>query len=326
MSIVSGSSASGPQREIGTTTPREKKGILAGAIAGATGAIPVNFLRNAVSLITEAKKNLAVSGSKGKAQLKGIDSRKAHATGSAKKAKKSKSSQRSGRSKRSGASQDIEDSEETPENHEVEEKKLTAITETGESNKEDEQEKKREELYSRLRQLAEDGGTSDLQNIIDVAWDVFGDVTYVYDGLRAAREHFANSDEELSKNLSNSTLAAGDILFKENEPNIRAGWMFGPGKKETNDYRECVIGHKTVSGTLGAVYAKAEGNLDSFNKIIDTLFKYLQIDLKAQESTMDPNHLRHINDDLFKVRVSSQTVKEFDLLLRDMQEFYGTNG
>lgn len=325
MSIgVSGSSESGSKRDLGVPTPREKKGILAGAIQGAY--ITVSFDKRASSPISEANKNVAIIGSKGKAHLKGIASRKAHSTGRPKKAR-SKSAARSSRSKRSGAAQDIEDLEETSQTPETEEKNLIAITEAGESSKEEDQGSKREELYAKLRELAERGETSDLQNIIDAAWGkkgVYDDVTEAYDGLRAAQDHFRESEEEQLKNLSNSTLAAGDILYKENGPDIRAGYLFGPGTSETLSYRQYVLRFEKVSETFGAIMEKAEGSPNLFNKEIDKLIKGIQIDIKAQESTLDPSHLRQIMQGLFTVQICSQLEKECSLLLRDMHSFYGT--
>lgn len=324
MSIgVSGSSESGPKRDLGVQTHREKKGILAGAIQGAY--ITVTFDKRASSPISEANKNAAISGSKGKAQQKGIASRKAHGTGKPKKAR-SKSAARSSRSKRGGAAQNIEDQEEASQTQETEEKNLIAITEAGESNKEEQEERKREELYAKLKKLAQSGETSDLQNIIDAANGVYSDITEAYDGLRAAQEHFGESDEEQLKNLSNSTLAAGDILYRENGPDIRTGWLFGPGTPETLSYRQYVLRFEKVSETFRAIMEKAEGDPRLFNKEIDKLIKGIQIDIKAQESTLDPSHLRQIMQGLFTVQICSQLEKECNLLLRDMHSFYGTNG
>jgi len=327
MSIgVSGSSESGPKGDFGVHQPREKRGILAGAIAGAN--IPVVFAPKSTSPLNEANKNAAISGAKGKSHQRGIASRKAHGVSKPKKSR-GKSAARSSRSKRGRAAQDIEEAEEAPEAHEPEEKNLAAISETGESNNhEQEQQEKREQLFSRLRLLAEEGGTSDLQNIINVAWGkngVYEDVTAAYDGLRAAQEHFGQSEEELLKNLSISTLAAGDILYKENGPDIRAGYLFGPGTTETLSYREYVLRFEKISETFQALMEKTEGNSKQFAKEIDKLIKGIQIDMKAQESTLDPSHLRQIMQGLFTVQICSQLEKECNLLLRDMHEFYGTN-
>lgn len=321
---VSGPSESSHKKDLGIQTPREKKGILAGAIAGAN--IPVVFDKRGNSLISEASKNQAISASKGKGGLrKAIASRKAHSTVRPKKAK-GKAARRAGRSKRSGAAQDIEDLEETSETPETEEKNLFEITESDESSKEEHQEGKREQLFAKLRLLAEEGQTSDLQNIIDAAWGkngVYEDVTEAYDGLRAAQKHFSESDVELLQDLSDSTLAAGDILYRENKPDILTGYLFGPGTPETLSYREYVLRFKKVSETFTAIMEKVEGNSRLFIKETDKLIKGIQIDLKAQESTLDPNHLRQIMRSLFTVQMCSQLEKECDFLLRDMHTFYG---
>lgn len=323
MSIgVSGSSESGPKRDL-TVQPREKKGILAGAIAGAN--ISVVFAPKSISLISKASKDAAISGSKAKAHHRGIASRKAHGTSKPKKTRGKAT--RSTRSKRGRAAQDIEEAEEAAEAHEPEEKNLVPVSETGESShQEQDQQEKREQLFSRLRQLAEQGETKDLQNIIDTAWGkngVYDDVTEAYDGLRAAQEHFGKSEEEQLKNLSVSTLAAGDILYKENGPDIRAGYLFGPGTSETLSYREYVLRFEKVSETFQALMEKTEGDSKHFTKEIDKLIKGIQIDIKAQESTLDPSHLRQIMQGLFTVQICSQLEKECNLLLRDMHEFYG---
>lgn len=184
---------------------------------------------------------------------------------------------------------------------------------------------KHQELFDRLEQLAREGKSTGLPNIIDAAWGkngIYEDVTEAYDGLRAAQQHFGEKDEELLKNLSNSTRAAGDVLYKENGPDIRTGYLFGPGTDETISYRESVVRFEKVSDSFKAIIEKVGGNGRLFTKEIDKLIKLIQIDLKAQESTLDPSHLKQIMQGLFKVQMCLQVNSESALLLRDMHNLY----
>ncbi|PWU07416.1 MAG: hypothetical protein C5B43_00435 [Verrucomicrobia bacterium] len=337
MSIgVSGSSESGPFRDV-SVQPKEKKGTLEARTLAASAHVSANiavvYQRTSPSPITEASKNItSIAGTSGKKGIfKGISTRRADSTGRPKRAK-SKKAKKSGKSKRGGSVEDSEDIDEASQTPETEEMELTAITETGESDKEEyEEEQRREEFFARLKELAQSGESSDLQNIIDAAWGangVYEDVTDAYDAIRAAQDHFAQSDEELLKNLSNSTLAAGNILNREEGPNIRAGYLirevspFAYGK-EVKSYRDHVIAFTTVPEAFKSIFEETNGNPREFSKRIDTLTKYIQIDLKRQESTLDPVHLKYNMSQLYIVQMCGQVEKEVSLLLRDMQNFYG---
>lgn len=322
---VSGSSESGHKKDVGTPVPKKEKGILVGALPGVN--IPVIFDQKSTSPF-EDPKNPSVTSTGGgrRAHLK-IATRKATATGRPRRAR-SKSIKKTSKSKKSGS---IEDIEETPveedEIHETEEKEISAVVELSDFKKEDQNQEKRQALFDRLEILARQGPITDLQAIIDTAWGkkgVYPDVTDAYDGLRAAQQYFGAQEEDLLKNLSHSTQAAGDVLYKENAPDIRAGYLFGPGTEATLSYREHVLRFEKVSDTFQAIMTKAEGNSRLFSKEIDKLIKGIQIDIKAQESTLDPSHLRQIMQGLFTVQICSQLEKECNLLLRDMHNFYGT--
>lgn len=331
MSIgVSGSSESGHKKDLGIPVPREKRGILAGALAGANIVIFDQTSSSSSSPITESSKSISVTPSGGgrRALLKGIATRKASSTGRPRKAR-GKSTKKASKSKKSGNIEDIEDtSADEDEIHETEEKGISAILEIDDFKKEDQSQEKRQELFDRLEKMARQGPITDLQVIIDTAWGkkgVYEDVTEAYDGLRAAQQYFGENEQELLQNLSHSTRAAGDIVYRENAPDIRAGYLFGPGTEATLSYREHVLRFEKVSDTFQAIMNKAEGDSRLFSKEIDKLIKGIQIDIKAQESTLDPSHLRQIMQGLFTVQMCSQLEKECGLLLRDMQSFYRTN-
>lgn len=186
---------------------------------------------------------------------------------------------------------------------------------------------KDQELFDRLEHLAREGKITSLPDIIDTAWGkngVYDDITEAYDGLRAAQKHFGEKDEELLQNLSHSTRAASDVLYRENGPDIRTGYLFGPGTDETTSYRESVIRFEKISDSFKAIMEKVDSNPRLFTKEIDKLIKLIQIDLKAQESTLDPNHLKQIMQGLFKVQICLQVKTDCDLLLRDMHNLYQT--
>lgn len=322
---VSGSSESSHKKDLGIQTPKEKKGILARAIAGAQVPVPVTFIKTSPSLISEAGKNVIAAAGKLGASLKNIALR-ASSPGRPKKPRGTKAAKKSSRSRRSGNIEDLEGPEPEEETHETEEKGIIAIASIADFKKEDQQQGKREELFARLEKMARKGPITDLQDIIDTAWGkkgVYEDVTEAYDGLRAAQEHFGTNEEEVLKNLSHSSRAAGDVLYKENGPDIRAGYLFGPGTAETLSYREHVLRFEKVSDTFQAIMEKSQGDSRLFAKEIDKLIKGIQIDIKEQESTLDPSHLRQIMQGLFTVQICSQLEKECGLLLRDMHSFYG---
>lgn len=186
---------------------------------------------------------------------------------------------------------------------------------------------KHQELFDHLEQLKREGKIDGLPDIIDAAWGkqgIYEDITEAYDGLRAAQKHFGEKDEDLLKDLSSSTRAAGDILYKENGPDIRTGYLFGPGTDETISYRESVVRFEKISDSFKAIIEKVDGNPRLFTKEIDKLIKLIQIDLKAQESTLDPAHLKQIMQGLFKVQICLQVKTDCDLLLRDMHNLYQT--
>lgn len=229
------------------------------------------------------------------------------------------------RRRRVGDARTAKSEEEAEEGNESKTNKIENIETAQEREEGGERENKHQELFDRLEQLAREGKITGLPAIINLAWGkngIYEDVTNAYDGLRAAQQHFGEKDEDLLKNLSNSTRAAGDILYRENGPDIRTGYLFGPDTDATITYRESVIRFKKVSDTFKAIIEKVEGNPRLFTREIDTLIKLIQIDIKAQESTLDPTHLTQIMQGLFKVQICLQLKTDCDLLLRDMQNLY----
>lgn len=229
------------------------------------------------------------------------------------------------RRRRAGDTKTGKSEEEGEEGDEPKTGKVENIETAQEREEDGEKGNKHQELFDRLEQLAREGKITGLPDIINLAWGkngVYKDVTNAYDGLRAAQQHFGEKDDDLLKNLSNSSRAAGDILYRENGPDIRTGYLFGPGTDATISYRESVIRFEKASDTFKAIIQKVEGNPRLFTNEINTLIKLIQIDMKAQESTLDPTHLTQIMQGLFKVQICLQLKTDCDLLLRDMQTLY----
>lgn len=215
-------------------------------------------------------------------------------------------------------------SEEDEEIHKDEQRKITEGQATGER-EENGEEKRREDFFKLLERMAREGRLPELVDIINLAWGkkgIFADVTHAYDALRGAQQYFSHNPEELIQNLSISTGAAADVLYKENGPDIRAGFIFGPETSEADKYRLYVLRFEGISETFASVMEKVQGNSKLFSQELDKLIKLIQIDLKSQESTLDPAHLQQIMSELYKVQICSQIKSESDMLLRDMATLY----
>lgn len=312
---VSSSSDSGLSKQLRIQSEEKKSRATTRALMGVP--LDVTFDKSAqFSPITLAGKSVAAAASRGGA--KNLGARNASGTRRAKKSG-GKSPSRT-KSKKGGTSkiEDVEDEEEISETEEKDTEGVLSIEGLKKQGKREQQ----QGLFARLERMARQEQISGLQDIIDAASDTFEDVSDAYDGLRAAQEHFGKSEEEILKNLSNSTRAAGDVLYKDQGPDIRAGYLFGPGTEETTSYRRLVLRFEKVSDTFKAIMEMVKGNSNLFGKEIDKLIKEIQIDMKAQESTLDPRHLSQIMQGLFKVQVCSQIEGDSKLLIRDMANLY----
>lgn len=179
-----------------------------------------------------------------------------------------------------------------------------------------------EQLFNKRQAL---GQQIQPHEYIELAKEHLGDVTLAYEGLRYVRDKFAGNKDasDIQIQLASATLNASSVMLHEQGPLIRAGWIFGVKDPGLSDYRNIVLRFDKLPDLFGAIMERSGGKKDDVNSLTEKLIKGIGIDLKAQESTLDPVHLREIMTSLFKVQSCDQVFKGCTLLIENMHEQYG---
>lgn len=162
----------------------------------------------------------------------------------------------------------------------------------------------------------------DVQAALDEHYGADADITDRYDALVVGVEILSESDDKDISAAGKTVDATKTITFKENAADIIAGWTFGPGTDEATAYRERVIRYEKISDSFGAIMEKAGGNSKVFKKEVDKLLRMIKADMSADQSTMEPAHLKKIHDAFFIILICAQVSEDGGMLLRDMIDLY----
>lgn len=151
----------------------------------------------------------------------------------------------------------------------------------------------------------------------------YDDITEAYDGIRFVQDKLGKEGDKESKELANGLQAAGNALFTEEGPAIRAGWNIDGSKSEVDEYRNYVLKFDNFIDTFKAIMEK--GGSREFSGKIDFLLKAINSDLGAQDPSLEPSQLRQVMDGIYKVQSCGNLERDCQMLIKNMAELYKAN-
>lgn len=186
--------------------------------------------------------------------------------------------------------------------------------------------KKLQQFLARLKQE----GSQTPGQLRQTAKEAFKDVSQQYGALSFAKEQLKaeGGHEELVQALDEALKQS----MEEHGPEIRAGINVSETAKRFSDeglgkvgelrdfYRDTVLKYEGFTETFKSLQEQFPG--PEFRKGLDFLIRAAGSDLQAQGPSIDPNQLKRVVDDLYRLEVLGNTHKSCENLVQRMDSSF----